>query len=393
MLTKRCKLRSSENDLSVISDPILARILSYLIVFQLVDAVLVSKRFLKIIKEYLLIEKCGLVFAIGDNSFLRLSDKLPARGVSRFTFLPELSMVQNASLGDTHTGIVTKYGKLQMFGDSRSGKTGKNLDSLPAVNSVHCALAHTVVVAGEERCMYTAGMANGGRLGVELFGGQPSTSTFVQIPNIKHVKEVSTFATRTMFCTDNGSLYVFGVGKDGIFGDGILEIHHYSTPFRIDSLPPITSVTTTSDMSMAITQSGKLFVTGYISTFTPVACDFYIRKAFRIRHGIQFITFDNILLEGFFNLKETLYIENITPLHTEYSFDNMCKIYYDEAYVLYYLTTCGRIIQDVDTNRTFNFPNIITGIPRISKMITSPSSDAICLITGPPDEYPGLTMA
>ncbi|KAK2917307.1 hypothetical protein Q8A73_004053 [Channa argus] len=158
------------------------------------------------------IPESGAVFTFGKSKF---ADNVP----SKFWLKNDAPL--KIACGDEHTALITKNGKLFMFGSNNWGQLG--LGSKASVNKPTC----------------------------------------VKALKSEKVQLVACGRNHTLICTARGKVYASGGNSEGQLGLGDCEER---TTFHkvdfFDSLGPMKMLAASSNISAVLTESGKLFMWG-----------------------------------------------------------------------------------------------------------------------------------
>ena len=171
--------------------------------------------------------------------------------------------IVSVSLGDLHSGAITKDGSLYMWGDNRYGQLGdgtKNTKTKPVkvldnVASVSLGAYHSGAIT-KDGSLYMWGNNVFGKLGD---GTTENKSEPVKV--LDNVVSVSLGISHSGAITKDGSLYIWGENGYGQLGDGTKNTK--IKPVKV--LDNVASVSLGDSYSGATTKDGNLYMWGYNS--------------------------------------------------------------------------------------------------------------------------------
>jgi alpha-tubulin suppressor-like RCC1 family protein len=206
----------------------------------------------------------GKLYMFGSNLMGELGvGETDRRSINVPTHVKSLadSHVIQVSCGDNHTGVVTRDGKLYMFGYNFSGQLGTGTTSrsdvpteivtLTNVTHVDCGADHTGVITRGGR-LYMFGENGDGQLGNGTFN---NSTVPVEVPSLTNVTRVSCGDRHTEVVTSTGKLYMFG--NLSMVGDNST----YSDPLEINLDDDVVSVSCTD------THGGTIDRNGYVNMY------------------------------------------------------------------------------------------------------------------------------
>ena len=176
-----------------------------------------------------IITKDNRLFMVGKNNYGQLGIK-PDQFGSRHEIPIELKEFSNnvyaASCGFGYTGVVTKDGKLFMFGKNNRGQLGTQNPERDnpteiklfgnKIHNVSCGGFHTGVVTKNNR-LFMFGASSSGQLINEYEPGEIYEP--IEVKSFEgNVSKVSCGYLHTGVVTKNGQLFMYGDGKSGQLG-------------------------------------------------------------------------------------------------------------------------------------------------------------------------------
>lgn len=204
----------------------------------------------------------GAVFTFGNSKF---------GGHNADCFWLKNDTIISASCGDEHTAIVTKCGKLYVFGSNDWGQLGlghthqvskptcvKHLKASKVCN-VACGRNHTIVSAADGR-IFVCGNNSDSQLGLEDVDST-DVPLELNIENCENVKQIEAGADFSAVLTAGGLIYVWGSNSEGQLGLGT-EVNQMNKPAPIRSIDQVRSIACGYYHMAAVTESGDLYTFG-----------------------------------------------------------------------------------------------------------------------------------
>jgi len=217
----------------------------------------------------------GKLYMFGSNLMGELGvGETDRRSINVPTHVKSLadSHVIQVSCGDSHTGAVTSDGQLYMFGTNGLGQLGtgrRGINHLPVkiksftgdshVIQVSCGDNHTGVVTRDGK-LYMFGYNFSGQLGTGTTSRSDVPTEIVTLTNVTHV---DCGADHTGVITRGGRLYMFGENGDGQLGNG--TFNNSTVPVEVPSLTNVTRVSCGDRHTEVVTSTGKLYMFGNLS--------------------------------------------------------------------------------------------------------------------------------
>lgn len=223
----------------------------------------------------------GKVMTFGSNTFGQLG--LPLYTVSTIggiavpTEVPDISNVVSISCGRNHTAVLTKFGRVYLFGLNIYGQLGTSINTttnnpnpvpillnIENIVLVECGGNHTVI-ALQNGSVLSFGNNQRGQLGNgELTGSfinfEPQT-----VLGISNIISVSCGNEFTAFLLSDGGVATCGINLRGQLGrtDNLGNSNINSIPQIIPNLQNITSIACGFEHLVMLTSNGTLFSCGY----------------------------------------------------------------------------------------------------------------------------------
>ncbi|KAK2857182.1 hypothetical protein Q5P01_005917 [Channa striata] len=208
------------------------------------------------------IPESGAVFTFGKSKF---ADNIP----SKFWLKNDVPL--QIACGDEHTALITKNGKLFMFGSNNWGQLGlgsKTMVNKPTcvkalklekVRLVACGRNHTLICTAREK-VYAAGGNGEGQLGL---GDCEERTTFHKVDffdSLGPMKMLAASSNTSAALTESGRLFVWGDNNEGQIGLG--KESHACSPQEVTVGPPISWVSCGYYHSALVTVDGALYTFG-----------------------------------------------------------------------------------------------------------------------------------
>eukprot|EP00743_Colponemidia_sp_Colp-15_P009532 GILK01010428.1.p1 GENE.GILK01010428.1~~GILK01010428.1.p1 ORF type:complete len:501 (-),score=40.01 GILK01010428.1:120-1583(-) len=181
-------------------------------------------------------------------------------------------VVIHVSLGTSHSACLTDEGHVYTWGYGGDGRLGHGTEEdclVPRqvtglvgvhVRQVVCGELHTAAVT-DEGSVYSWGLGKDGRLG---HGDQKSQLAPVAVAALSgHIVQVVCGGLHTAALTDNGAVHTWGLGKDGRLGHG--DESDSPIPMKVNALvhKNIVQIMAGGHHSAALTESGEVFTWGF----------------------------------------------------------------------------------------------------------------------------------
>ncbi|CAG00876.1 unnamed protein product, partial [Tetraodon nigroviridis] len=204
----------------------------------------------------------GAVFTFGKSKF---ADNIPSK------FWLKNDVPSQISCGDEHTALITKNGRLFMFGSNNWGQLG--LGSKVTVNKPTCVKAlksekvllaacgrnHTLICTGEGR-VFSSGGNSEGQLGL---GDCEERTTFRRIhalDSLGPIKMLAAGSNTSAALTESGKLFMWGDNTEGQIGLG--KESHAPWPQEVSVGAPVSWVSCGYYHSALVTAAGALYTFG-----------------------------------------------------------------------------------------------------------------------------------
>jgi alpha-tubulin suppressor-like RCC1 family protein len=216
------------------------------------------------------VTKDGKLRMFGDNPDGQLGN-----GTNVRSFIPveiqSLTNVIDVSCGEYHTGAVTADGKLWMFGSNTDGQLGdgtRNSSNVPIliatdvlgdpidVVQVSCGKDYTGIVTRDGK-VYMFGLNNDGQLGKD---GLAITDRPIRVELLTDAIQISCGSYHTGVVTKTGKLYTFGVNICDELG--IDDDVEYMEPVEITTVRGAVQVSCGKHRTGVIDRNGKVHLFG-----------------------------------------------------------------------------------------------------------------------------------
>ncbi|XP_056881939.1 retinitis pigmentosa GTPase regulator b isoform X2 [Takifugu flavidus] len=208
------------------------------------------------------IPETGAVFTFGKSKF---ADNIP----SKFWLKNDIPL--KIACGDEHTALITKNGRLFMFGSNNWGQLG--LGSKRTVNKPTCVKAlktekvllvacgrnHTLICTAQGK-VFSSGGNSEGQLGL---GDCEERTTFQRIhafDSLGPVKMLAAGSNTSAALTESGKLFMWGDNTEGQIG--LAKESHAPSPQEVDVGGPISWVSCGYYHSAFVTADGALYTFG-----------------------------------------------------------------------------------------------------------------------------------
>ncbi|XP_011604657.1 retinitis pigmentosa GTPase regulator b isoform X2 [Takifugu rubripes] len=208
------------------------------------------------------IPETGAVFTFGKSKF---ADNIP----SKFWLKNDVPL--KIACGDEHTALITKNGRLFMFGSNNWGQLG--LGSKRTVNKPTCVKAlktekvllvacgrnHTLICTAQGK-VFSSGGNSEGQLGL---GDCEERTTFQRIhafDSLGPVKMLAAGSNTSAALTESGKLFMWGDNTEGQIG--LAKESHAPSPQEVDVGGPISWVSCGYYHSAFVTADGALYTFG-----------------------------------------------------------------------------------------------------------------------------------
>jgi len=230
----------------------------------------IKEKVVQISCEYLIsgaITENGKLYMWGENTNGTLIHSKQNKIFTPF-IVPVTGKVIQVSCGKDHVGVVTENGKLYMWGDNNSGQIGNGYAGgtqltptlvrfKEKVSQVSCGFATTGVVTKSGK-LYMWGDNQFGALAIGSLGGLMTMPDHVAIDG--KVVQVSSGVSHSGAVTRDGKLYMWGDNQRGQLGDGTAI--GKSIPTLISSINGVVQVSCGDYHTGAVTKEGKLYMWG-----------------------------------------------------------------------------------------------------------------------------------
>jgi alpha-tubulin suppressor-like RCC1 family protein len=168
----------------------------------------------------------------------------------QLTWAPEVAVI---SCGNDHTGMVTRDGRVYVFGKSAHPQL---LAGLPEIASISCGQQHTGLLTRAGR-VYTFGHNQCGQLGR---GKQEACFDPVHLEDLPAAIAISCGGYHTGVVTRDGSVYMFGFNGNGQLGNG--SYTGSNVPCRVDELADAIAISCGAFNTGVVTRDGRAHVFG-----------------------------------------------------------------------------------------------------------------------------------
>lgn len=197
------------------------------------------------INTVVLSKGCGVFGALGHSNDLHDIECFSALEY----FIRENEDIKQISAGWGHSAVVTKTGKLYIFGRPYDFSSLMKIEQMYKISKY---IARYVSSSSSSFVFGTTGISNVGFYPIP---------TLIDIEN-ELVKYVSCSAGLTVYLTESGDVYCFGLNRWNQCGSEVIQDIHVFQPYKIPNIPPCQSIDTGLQHCIALTHDGSVYVWG-----------------------------------------------------------------------------------------------------------------------------------
>lgn len=165
--------------------------------------------------------------------------------------VPNIPKVSQVSCGTDKTIILT-YNRHELYVYDNRRHVLKIISMVPKISQISCGWTVRAFVT-DDGDLYTFGT---GYLGNGRRGDDDGETTEPQkIENLPPISMISCGGEHVAFVARNGDLYTFGNGYFGRLGDKDTSIHTVLTPYKVEGIPPVSTVSCGDNHTAFVTRS------------------------------------------------------------------------------------------------------------------------------------------
>jgi alpha-tubulin suppressor-like RCC1 family protein len=171
--------------------------------------------------------------------------------------------------GKTHSLVLTESGEDYAWGDNDDGELGlgdmearltpTKVEGLPKVKAIAAGDAHSLALT-ESGEVYAWGWNREGQLGLGEMGDWKVRLTPTKVEGLPKVKAIAAGGVHSLALTESGEVYVWGYNASGQLGLGDWEAR--LTPTKVEGLPKVKAIAAGGGYSLALTESGEVYAWG-----------------------------------------------------------------------------------------------------------------------------------
>ena len=222
------------------------------------------------IGHILAIDNSGQLWAWGWNEYSQLGDGTTGGNKTTPTKIKEGTIFTSVAAGFFHSLAIDNSGQLWAWGSNSSGQVGdgtiENIKNTPTkikegtkFITVAAGWNHSLAIDNSGQ-LWTWGQNNDGQLGDGTSGEENNKNTPTKIKEGTKFTTVSAGVEHSLAIDNSGQLWVWGWNRYSQLGDGTYK--QKNTPTKIKKGTKFTTISAGSNHSLAIDNSGQLWAWG-----------------------------------------------------------------------------------------------------------------------------------